>query len=287
MLRRRHGLLALPFLVACPPPDTKDLLYEPVPLEAHDVKIEADAVGDAKTPAHVSVFLQRGILQVKGGGGHTIEGVATGAQGDAPPRVEILRDRIALAQSAIGGSPPGGDAKFMLAFGDTPMTLEVDTGSGEAQTIDLGGVPVTKGRFRTATGHLTIDWSSQNPASGGTFGFDTDAGYIDVAHLGRSGASRVDVANVAGLVSLDLGDLPLPAPAIAIGATVTSGTFVLKIPQKVAALANITAPEGSITAKGWRPGAAAGSFAMGPPDATPRVTLHVSAKGGHVELRTE
>ena len=203
MLLPRHGLLAALLAFAClhcPPPETHDLLYEPVPLAPHDVKIAADAEGDAKAPAHVSVFLQRGVLSVKGGGAHTLEGVATGAAGDAPPRLELMQDRVALTQATVGGAPPKGDAKFVLALGATPMSLQVDTGMGEAQAIDLGGASVKQARFHTASGHLAIDWSAPNRLSGGPVVLATEAGYIEVTHLGRSGASSIDVTNVAGFV---------------------------------------------------------------------------------------
>src|SRR5277367_3765372 len=113
MVPRRHGLVAVLLALGCLhcPSETKDLLYEPVPLEAHEVKIAADAAGDAKSPAHVSVFLQRGVLQIKGGASHTVEGVATGAPGDAPSRLELMQDRVALAQGVLGGVASRGDAK--------------------------------------------------------------------------------------------------------------------------------------------------------------------------------
>jgi hypothetical protein len=292
MLPRRHGLLVVLLggaFLQCPP-DNKDLLYEPVPVEAHEVKILADAQGDAKAPAHVAVFLKRGILQMKGGAVHTLEGVATGAVGDAPPRLELMQDRIALTQSTLGGNAPRGDAKFMLALGATPMALEIDTGTGEAQTIDLGGVPVAKARFHTVTGHLTIDWSAPNPQLGAELTFETQGGYIDVSHLARSGARAIDVVNVAGLVNLDVGTLagvPSAFGALSVTATVTSGTFVFKVPANVAALATVQAPEGSRVFKGWKPGAASDTFVTGAPDASPRITLRVAAQAGKVELRTD
>jgi hypothetical protein len=292
MLPRRHGLVAALLALACLhcPSESKDLLYEPVPLEAHDVQIAADAEGDAKSPAHVSVFLQRGVLSVKGGGAHTLEGVATGAKGDAPPRLELMQDRVALTQSTVGGAAPKGDAKFVLALGATPMTLQVDTATGEAQSIDLGGVPLKGARFHTASGHLTIDWSAPNRLPGGPVVLETESGYIEVTHLGRSGASGIDVTNVAGYVSLDTGDLGSDPSAAALGAitaTVKSGKLVIKVPKDTAARATIQAPANGVTLKGWASGDAAGSFVVGDPKAVPRVTARVTALAGNVELRAE
>jgi hypothetical protein len=292
MLPRRHGLLAALLALGCLhcPSESKDLLYEPVPLEAHAVKIAADAQGDAKSPAHVSVFLQRGALQVKGGAEHTVEGVATGAMGDAPPRVELMQDRVAIAQGILGGTPPKGDAKFVLALGATPMNLEIDTGSGEAQSIDLGGAPVKQARFHTASGHLTIDWSAPNALPGGPLVLKTEAGYIDVTHLGRSGASSIDVTDLAGLVSLDVGDLgagPSAPPLGPITATLQSGKLVIKVAKGTVARATIEAPASSVTLRGWAAGEAAGSFVAGDPNGAPRVTARVTALAGNVELRAE
>ncbi len=269
------------------PDENKDLLYEPVPLEEHEVKILADAEGSAKSPAHVSVFLQRGFLHVTGGGGHTLEGVATGGMGDAPPRLELMQDRVALTQSTVGGSPPRADGKFMLAFGTTPMNLELDTGTGEVQTIDLGGVPVKQASFHTASGHLAIDWTAPNPLPGGRITLKTESGYIDVAHLGKSGATRIDVTDIAGYVGFDLGEFALSAPDLAIVAQVTSGMLVLKAPKTLAARATITSPPGSVVNKGWSSGEGEGSFLSGDPKAPARVTAQVTAAGGHVELRVE
>jgi len=285
----RAGCAALGLACShCPPPETHDLLYEPVPLEAHQVKIAADADGDAKNPAHVAVFLQRGTLEMKGGAGHTLEGTATGATGDAPPRLELMQDRVALTQSTLGGTPPRGDAKFVLALGDTPMSLEVETRAGEPQTLDLGGVPLAKAHLHTETGHLTVDWTQPNPLPGGTLALDTEAGYIEVGHVARSGASSVDVSIDAGFVSLDLGDLsgaPATSPGVAIRGTVATGTLVVLTAKAVPALATVTGPEGTVVLKGWRPGDAAGTFACGAPGASPKVTVRVTAKSGHVELK--
>jgi hypothetical protein len=292
MLPRRHGLLAVLLALACLhcPPDNKDLLYEPVPLAPHEVKIAADAEGDAKAPAHVAVYLQRGILQMKGGAGHTLEGVATGAAGDPPPRLSLTQDRIALVQSNVGGATPRGDANFQLALGATPMSLEIDTGAGEAQTIDLGGVPVKEGRFHTASGHLTIDWSGANPLPGGLLVLKTEAGYIDLSHLGRSGATHISVSDTAGFVSLDFDDLPAAAassPGVTVSASVTSGKLVLEVPHGVAARATVQAPASHVALKGWTPDAEPFTFLAGDPAAPARVTARVLVQGGSVELRAE
>jgi len=292
MPSRRHGLLAASLVLAslgCPP-DNKDLLYEPVPLEAHDVKIVADAQGDAKTPAHVAVFMKRGVLQMKGGAAHTLEGVATGAVGDAPPRLELMQDRVALTQSTLGGNAPRGDAKFMLALGATPMALEIETGKGEAQTIDLGGVALAQARFHTEAGHLSIDWSAPNRLPGAKLKLVTEAGYIDVTHLGKSGATSIEVTSIAGVVSLDMSDLAAdatPSAVLAITAKVTSGKLVFTVPKALAARATFDVSAGDIVSKGWTPGDSAGTFVVGDPKASPRIVARVTALAGQVELRAE
>jgi hypothetical protein len=290
MLPCRHGLLASLLAFGCLhcPSESKDLLYEPVPLQAHDVKIAADAEGDAKAPAHVSVFLQRGILSVKGGGAHTLEGVATGATGDAPPRLELMLDRIALTQSTLGGAPPKGDAKFALALGQTPMKLEIDTGVGEAQSIDLGSVPLKEGRFHTTSGHLSIDWRTPNPMPGAQLSLKTDSGYIDVTHLGRACADTLEITNVAGFVGLDVGDIVPECPVLRVTATVTSGKLVLKVPKTLCAVATVDAPADRVVSKGWSSAVSGGFIVEGcPAAARPGVLAKIAAQGGQVELRAD
>jgi hypothetical protein len=259
----------------------KDELFIPVPLEEHKVKIEADAEGTAKSPAHVAVYLQRGSLRIGGGAGSTVEGMATGALGDPPPRVDLGLDRVAITQSIIGGAPPKGDANFVLALGKTPMALEVQSGSGQQQAIDLGGVALVDGRFHTESGHLSIGWTAVNAMPSGSLLLQTEKGYIDVMHLGRLGGGKVTVKTTEGFVSLDLGEFT--GTSLVIEAEVGAGKLVVKVPAKVPARAEIAAK--GVVATGWRE--ADGAFVLGDTNAAPRVVLHARGDAAHYELLAE
>jgi hypothetical protein len=268
-------------LAACGGPE--DHLHEPKPLEEHEVKIEADAYGDAKNPAHVAIFLRRGSLRVTTGADSTVVGIATGGLGDAPPRVDLGQDRVAVVQSSIGGAPPKNDAKFVLALGKTPMALEVNTGTGQDQSMDLGGAALAEGRFSTDSGHLTIDWSAPNALPSATLLLTTDKGYIDVTHLGRLGGGKVAVKTTEGSVALELGDFS--GPSLSIDADVGAGVFRLRVPSSVPARAEVAAPERTLVFVGWR--ALGKAFVLGDPNAAPRVTLHARGGGARMELSTE
>jgi hypothetical protein len=285
MLPRRHAFAVLLAAGCWHCSSDKDLLYEPVPIEVHDVKIAADAEGTPKAPAHVSIFLQRGVLHMTSGAEHTLEGVATSALGDAPPRLELMQDRVALTQVTVGGAAPKGDANFALALGKTPTLLEVETGTGEVQSIDLGGASIAKARLHTASGHLSIDWSAPNRLGGAEVVLKTEAGYIDVTHLGRSGASNVAVTDTSGYVSLDLGEVA--APLTAISASVTSGKLVVHVLAGTPARATIEAPADRVLLRGWTAAEAPFGFVTGDPAASPRVTVRVVVQGGSVELRAD
>jgi hypothetical protein len=279
------GTVALGALAACGG-GPKDELHDPVPLEEHKIKIAADAEGTIKSPAHVAVFLQRGSLRITGGAESTVEGFATGGLGDPPPRVELALDRVAIVQSIVGGAPPKGYASFVLSLGKTPMALEVENGSGQAQSIDLGGVAIVQGRFHTESGHLTIDWSAPNALPSGALTLQTEKGYIDVTHLGQLGGGTVTVKTVEGVVNLDVGSFA--GSGLVIDADVGAGKLVLKVPRAVPARAEVTGltSASAVVAPEWR--AAGDAYVLGDANAAPRVVLH--ARGGaaaHVDLGVE
>jgi hypothetical protein len=261
----------------------EDNLHEPVPLEEHEVKIRADADGDAKNPAHVAIYLRRGSLHLTTGADCTVLGVAKGGLGDAPPRVDLGQDRVAIVQSSIGGAPPKGDANFVLTLGKTPMDLEVNTGSGQDLSINLGGAAIAHGRFSTESGHLTIDWTAPNALPAGTLVLGTDRGYVDVTHLGRLGGGEVTVKTTEGSVALEVGDFS--GPSLSIDADIGSGRLRLKAPANVAARAEVAAPVRAVVTSGWR--AAGDTFVLGDPNAVPRLLLRARGGAAQVELSSE
>jgi hypothetical protein len=273
--------LATYALAACGGPE--DTLHEPMPLEEHEVRIEANASGDAKNPAHVAIFLRRGSLRLTTGADVTVLGIAKGGLGDAPPRVERGEDRIAVVQSNVGGAPPRGDANFVLSLGKTPLALEVNTGSGQDQAMNLGGAALVEGRFSTESGHLTLDWSAPNALPSATLVLQTDKGYIDVTHLGRLGGGAVTVKTREGSVALELGDFA--GPSLSIDADVGTGILRFKAPSNVAARAEVATPVRAVVTSGWR--MAGGAFALGDPNAAPRVTLRARGGAARVELSSE
>ncbi len=240
----------------------------------------ADAAGDAKSPARVALFLQRGALRVAGGAAHLVEGNATGAEGDPPPRVDVGADRVSIVQSEVGGAPPKGDAKFELELGRLPMNLSVETGSGESQTIDLGGVSIVTARVRTGTGHVAVDWSRQSAVSGGRLELSTEGGTLEVTHLGRFEGRSVDVREGGGLVNLDLGDRV--DQDVTIDAEVGTGKLRVRVPKTVSARARVSAPAGGVAVAGWRP--EGDGFVLGDASLAPRVVIRVRCLSGHVEL---
>jgi hypothetical protein len=267
----------------CPPAEEKDRLYEPVPLEAHEVKVQADVYGDPARPAHVSLFLRRGELHVTGGGDHTLQGIARGGIGDAPPRVEVGKDRVAVVQSNLGAPTPKGDALFQLALGRTPVSLEVEASSGEKQDLDLGGVALAEARVHSASGHVALRWSAPNALPAGNLFLKTEAGYLDAMNLGALGGGKVNVESQAGKVTLDIG--PFAGPSLAIDYRGESGILVVRLAAAVPARATVDAGSSSVVSRGWRE--EPGGFALGEPGASPRVTLQVRGKGSRVELVAE
>jgi hypothetical protein len=268
-------------VVACGGPE--DHLHEPMPLEEHQVKVDAEARGDRTSPAHVAIYLRRGSLRLTTGASSTLMGVATGGLGDAPPRIDLGQDRVAVVQSSISGAPPKGDARFVLALGKTPMVLEVMTGSGQDQSMDLGGAAVADGRFSTESGHLSIDWSSPNALPAGNLLLQTDSGYIDVTHLGRLGGGKVTVKTTLGSVTLAVGDFA--GPSLTIDAEVGAGRLRLKTPAGVSARAEVAGPVQAVVTSGWR--GAGDAFVLGDPNGAPRVVLRARGGAGRVELSTE
>jgi hypothetical protein len=275
--------LALLAIAACGGNKEKDELFVPMPLEEHKVKVIVDAEGSLKNPAHVVVYLHRGSLRIAGGAGSTVEGFATGALGDPPPRVDHALDRVAIVQSIVGGAPPQGDASFALSLGKTPIDLEVETGTGQQQTLDLGGVALVEGRFHTESGHLTVGWSAPNLLPSGTLNLRTEKGYIDVNQLGRLGGGKVTIRTTEGFVGLDVG--AFAGQSLSLDADVGDGKLVLTVPASVPARAEITARVSAVVAPGWS--AAGDAYTLGDPSAAPRVILRAQGNAAKFELRTE
>jgi hypothetical protein len=273
--------VALCALAACGAP--VDNLHEPVLLEEHEVKIEAHANGDAKSPAHVAIYLRRGSLRLTTGAKSTVVGVAKGGLGDPPPRIDLGLDRVAVVQGSLGGAPPKGDATFVLAVDKTPIALEVMTGAGQEQSMDLGGAAIAEGRFSTESGHLTIDWSAPNALAAGILELQTDRGYIDVAHLGRLRGDKVKIKTTEGAIDLDLGDLA--GPNLSIDADVGRGRLRFKAPTSVVVRAEVPAPIRTIASSDWH--AAGDAFILGDPNAAPRVILRAHGGAARVELSSE
>jgi hypothetical protein len=260
-----------------PPP------YDPQPLAPHVVRVVADAFGDAKSPARVAVFLQRGVLRLTGGTRHVLEGIATGAAGDPPPRVDVGADRASVVQAEVGGAPPKGDANFVLYLGIIPLVLGVDTGSGQMQSIDLGGVAVASARIHTETGHIALDWTKPNALLGGKLELATEAGVLDITHLGLFGGRTVEVKEAGGgFVRLDLGDRV--DHEVTIDADVGAGKLLLRTPKALGAHAHVSNPGCDVKMNGWR--AEGDGFAVGDASIAPRVVIHVQCASGHVELVT-
>jgi hypothetical protein len=254
--------------------------YDPPLLEPHVVHIVADAYADAKSPARVAFFLERGALRVTGGAAHLVQGLATGAEGDPPPRVDVGADRVSIVQAAVGGAPPKGDADFELELGPAPIALSVDTGSGESQSIDLGGLAIVSARVHTGTGHVVVDWTRPSALAGGKLELATEAGTFEVTHLGRFGGGAVQVREGGGLVILDLGDRV--DQDVTIDADESAGRLVLRLPRGVVARARVSPPASDVVVKGFR--ADGDGFVLGDASAAPRVVIRVRCAGGLVEL---
>jgi hypothetical protein len=278
--QRQAKILAFALACAACPPPSELPPYEPPLLEPHVVHVLADAIGTATSPARVALFLQRGALRVTGGAAHLVEGVATGAEGDPPPRVDVGADRVSIVQAEVGGAPPKGDATFELKLGARPILLSVDTGSGESQSIDLGGVSVTTARVHVGTGRVSIDWSRPSALEGGRLELSTEAGTVEVTHLGRFGGRLVEVKEGGGLVTLDLGDRI--DKDLAIDAEVGTGKLTLRLPRDVAAQAHVTPPASHVVVNAWRP--LGDGFVLGDASLAPRVVIHVRCASGVVEL---
>jgi len=262
----------------------KDELFVPMPLEEHKVKILADAEGNERSPAHVVIYLHRGSLHVTGGAEATVTGMATGAIGDPPPRVDHALDRIAIVQTIVGGAPPQGDASFVLSLGKTPLALEVETRTGQDQTLDLGGVALVEGRFHTESGHLVIGWSAPNLLASASLTVRTERGYIDLNHLGRMGGGKVTAKTTEGFIGIDVGDFK--GSSLSIDAEVGDGKLVLKVPPNVPARADVVANVSAVVALGWRESGTTG-YTLGDPSAVPRVVLRAQGDAARFELRAE
>jgi hypothetical protein len=277
--------LALVLCAACSGNKEKDELFVPMPLEEHKVKILVDAEGNERSPAHVVVYLHRGSLHVTGGAETTVAGLATGAMGDPPPRVDHALDRVAIVQTIVGGAPPQGDASFVLSLGKTPIALEVETRTGQDQTLDLGGVALVEGRFHTESGHLTIGWSAPNLLPNANLTVRTEKGYIDLNHLGRVGGGKVAVKTTEGFVGIDVGNFT--GSLLTIDAEMGNGKLVFKVPPNVPARVDITATANAsaVVALGWRE--SAGAYTLGDPSAAPRVVLRAQGDAARFELRAE
>ncbi len=275
LLARVLLFIALGALVPCAGGcEQKDNLSEPAPVTAHEVKIVADAQGDEKRPAHVAVFLERGTLKIAGGAEHTVQGSAVGALGDPPPRVELMLDRVAVVQGAVGSGRVKGDALFNLALGGTPMTLEIQTGRGEVQTVDLGGVPVVAARLRTTEGHIALDWSSKGAAMTQPLDLVVDDGYFEATHVGRSGAAAVIARSKGSLIKIEVGELAVPH--LAIDLTATGGKVIFVTPSAIPAIARVGTAPGEVIRSGWRDNGD-GTSRAGEPTGAPRVELSLHA----------
>jgi hypothetical protein len=270
-------------LLACSGNKDKDELFVPMPPEEHKVKILADAEGNERSPAHVVVYLHRGSLHVTGGAEVTVAGLATGAIGDPPPRVDHALDRVAIVQTIVGGAPPQGDGSFVFSLGKTPMALEVETRTGQDQVLDLGGVALVEGRFHTESGHLTIGWSAPNLLASANLTVRTERGYIDLNHLGRMGGGKVTVKTTEGFVGIDVGGFT--GSNLSIDAEVGNGKLVFKVPPNVAARADVTANVSAVVALGWRESGT--GYTLGDPSAAPRVVLRAQGEAARFELRAE
>jgi hypothetical protein len=269
---------------------TKDELFVPAPLEEHPVKIDANAEGDLKSPAHVAVFMQRGSLHIRGGAESTVQGLATGGMGDPPPRVTLTLDRVAITQTSVGGAAPKGDARFALRLGATPMILEVETGAGQDQAIDLGGVALVEGRLHTDSGRIALEWSSPNALPTGALKLKTEKGYVEVGHLGRLGGGSVDVTANDGFVSLEIADIP--RDLLSIGVELGRSKLVVTAPMRLSARADIAPGNVATEVSGWAalgPAYVTGgsAYVLGDAAAAPRLTLRVQGDSARVELRAE
>jgi hypothetical protein len=283
--RAKRWVLALApplALVACGG-DPKDALFIPMPLEAHPVKVLANAEGTVASPAHVAIFLPRGSLQMQGGAESTLEGLATSGLGDPPPRVTLTLDRVAVTQVNIGGAPPKGDASFVFALGKTPMALEVESGNGQQQSIDLGGVALAEGRLHTESGHIQVDWSAPNLLPAGALKLQTEKGYIEARHVGRLGGGKVNVRTTEGFVGLEVGTFA--GSSLVIDADVGTGKLVLVVPASVPARAEIAPNGNAILAPDWRQ--VGDAYILGDPNAAPRVVLTARGNAARFELGTE
>jgi hypothetical protein len=261
----------------------KDELFVPMPLEAHPVKIDANAEGSVTSPAHIAIFLPRGTLRLKGGADSTLQGLATGGLGDPPPRLTVTLDRVAVTQVTTGGAPPKGDAIYVLALGKTPMTLEVESGSGQQQSIDLGGVALVEGRLHTASGHIVADWASKNLLPSGNLKLDTDTGYIEVTHVGRLGGGKINVRTSGGFVGLEVGEFS--GQSLVIDADVGAGKMLLRVPANTPARAEIVTNGATVVAPNWRQ--TVDAYVLGDANAAPRVVLQARGTAARVDLETE
>jgi hypothetical protein len=163
------------------------------------------------------------------------------------------------------------------------MVLEVESGIGQHQSIDLGGVPLAEGRFHTSFGRIDIDWTAPNALPAGTLKLQTEKGYIELAHLGRLGGGKVSVRTTEGFVGLALGEYG--GTNLAIDADIGTGKLVFKVPAHVPARAEIAPGGNSILAPNWQQ--VGDAYLIGDPQAAPRVILVARGNAGHFELGTE
>jgi len=246
--------------------------------------VAADAPGDGAHPATVRIELEKGALHVAPGaaGAHLVAGHLHADDPTLAPHVTVNARGVSLVQDFAPAEGVATNISWDLTLGTTPMRLFVHVAGSEDQRVDLGGRPIVTARLYNEGGHLDLDWSAPNPRAAERIEL-WSIGYLEAHHVARSGAKRIEVKNV-GLTEIDLGDRV--DTDVEVDVVNSAGTLVVTVPRDVAARAVVDASVAAqVEAEGWSK-ESPGRYALGTPEAAPRVTIAVRSAAGLIRLRT-
>lgn len=179
----------------------------------------------------------------------------------------------------------GGAARLELALGDAQPYLLTLEGGASDNTLDLGGLPITRLVARQGAGRYQIDFSAPNPTEMSLLDIESGAVSMEIRNLANAGFTEMSVDGGAASYKFDFGGSLRRAAHVRIQTGVSS--VEISVPGSTAAsittetvLGHLDVGDGFTKRESafWTESAVAGG--------KPVMTLHVSVALGALRLRT-
>jgi len=216
-----------------------------------------------------------------------VSGSYTDPTKQVPVRIAADGNTVRLMQGLEYTNAPGflaGIPSLDLALSSTrAFELTVETGASE-NTLDLGGLPITRLAVRFGAGKTDVDFSVPNPGQMESLQIAAGAGSLDVRHLADANAAEVRLEGGAAGFRLDFAGVLRRDSNVRISTGLSSTELV--VPATTAAKVTCESVLGGVEVEdGWTKTQGAFWNRAASDGGTPSITVHANVALGALQLR--